>query len=82
MGTDALVCLYSHVSISPLFLGILISSLQVLMVRLRVQTMQADMPVGSGGSTCSPFHNVHSFHTVATALHTQETQKHTQRRRL
>ena len=30
--------------------------------------MQADMPVGSGGSTCSPFHNVHSFPIVARAL--------------
>lgn len=23
--------------------------------------MQADVPVGSGGSTCSPSHDVHSF---------------------
>lgn len=48
------------------------------MVRLRVQSMQADVPVGSGGSTCSPFPNVHSFHTVATALHYKDTQKHAQ----
>lgn len=80
-GTDALVsCFFFLVSIIPLFLGLLISSLRVLMVRLRVQSMQADMPVGSGGSTCSPFHNVHSFHTVATALHYKDTLKHTQTR--
>lgn len=77
MGTDALVFCILMFPFLSLFLGIFISSLRVLMVRLRVQTMQPDMPVGSGVSTCSPFHNVHSFHTVARALHTQETHRNT-----
>ena len=31
--------------------------------------LQVDMPVSSVGGTCCPFNNVHSSHTVATALH-------------
>ncbi len=68
------------VPVIPLFFGLLISSLRVLMVRFRVQSMQADMPVGSDGSTCSPFPtcHTHSFHTVAMALHYKDTLKQTQ----
>lgn len=78
MGTDALdFCVFTFppLSIVP---SVLVSPLQVLMVRLRVYSMQADMPVNSSGSTCSPFHNIHSFHT-ATALHKKKHtwEKHT-----
>lgn len=71
-GTDALVFFILFIFFLPLLLSSLVFlSLQSLMGRLRVPSMQADMPVGSGGSTCSPFHNVHSFHNPV--LHDKDT---------
>lgn len=70
-----LTVLFWGVFLFPSFLfSLVFSSLhRFLMDSLRVQSMQADMPVGSSGSTCSTLHTLLSY----CSLRSQKTHGNT-----